>query len=249
MKHTLIFILLFINNINNLHADNETDSLLSVLDKTIAARASYVHDKENRISELKKKKQKQKNLEAIYLLNREIINQYESFVCDSAELYIHENTELCNRLRLDALPAPLQTQYCWSKIRYYENLMKYTDDPKYNVVYEQKKEAYRDTVMLTLDRNSRDYQKEKAFKLELAGEYEEALRILYPIFESRRPDEHFYAMEAMGLSVVVYGLCKDTEAEKKYMIIAAIADTRLSVKENEALLTLATRLYEERDVN
>lgn len=282
MKHTLIFILLFINNINNLHADNETDSLLSVLDKTIAARASYVHDKENRISELKKKKQKQKNLEAIYLLNREIINQYESFVCDSAELYIHENirlaqqlnneiflaesnirlafvyslsglfvqaTELFNRLRLDALPAPLQTQYCWSKIRYYENLMKYTDDPKYNVVYEQKKEAYRDTVMLTLDRNSRDYQKEKAFKLELAGEYEEALRILYPIFESRRPDEHFYAMEAMGLSVVVYGLCKDTEAEKKYMIIAAIADTRLSVKENEALLTLATRLYEERDVN
>lgn len=281
MKYTLTFILLFISAIQNLHADNETDSLLSVLDKTIAARASYVHAKENRIAELKKKKQRQKKLEEIYSLNRQIISQYESFVCDSAELYIHENiriarqlnnetflaesniqlafvyslsglfvqaTDLFDRIGFDTLPAYLQTQYCWSKIRYYENLMKYTDDPKYNAVYEQKKEAYRDTVLLTLDPNSQDYQKEKAFKLELAGEYEEALRILYPIFESRHLEEHSYAMEAMGLSVV-YGLCGETEAEKKYMIIAAIADTRLSVKENEALLTLATRLYEEGDVN
>lgn len=281
MKHTLSLFLLFICGIGTLSANNEIDSLLSVLDRTIAERSLSIRNKECRILELKTKKKKLKNPEEIYRLNGEIIHQYESFVCDSAESYIQENigiatqlsnsdflaeskiqlafvyslsglfvqaTDLFKSIKTDRLPTRLKTQYGWSMIRYYENLMKYTDDAKYTALYEQQKEAYRDTVMLTLDENSWDYQKEKAFKLQQTGDYKEAIRILYPIFMQRKPDEHFYAMEAMGLAKA-YKLEGNKYAEKKYMIIAAIADSRLAVKENEALLTLATGLYEEGDID
>ena len=37
--------------------------------------------------------------------------------------------------------------YCWNRIRYYENLIKYTDDVRFSNEYIAEKEAYRDTVM------------------------------------------------------------------------------------------------------
>ena len=35
-------------------------------------------------------------MEDIYNLNKELIYQYETFVCDSAEQYIHENIKIAN---------------------------------------------------------------------------------------------------------------------------------------------------------
>ena len=54
----------------------------------------YTQKKEATIKELKKKKVGLNSLEDIYNLNKEIIHQYETFVCDSAEQYIHENIDI-----------------------------------------------------------------------------------------------------------------------------------------------------------
>ena len=55
-------------------------------------------------------------------------------------------------------------------------------------------------------------------------------------------------MMAMGLSRA-YKQIGNSELEEKYLILAAMTDTKLSVKENEALLTLAVNLFHKGDID
>ena len=98
MKRTLWFIFFLLNSLFYLYADSENDSLLKVLDKVISERLIYTQKKEATIKELKKKKVGLNSLEDIYNLNKEIIHQYETFVCDSAEQYIHENIDIAKTI-------------------------------------------------------------------------------------------------------------------------------------------------------
>ena len=233
MKRTLWFIFFLLNSLFYLYADSENDSLLKVLDKVISERLIYTQKKEATIKELKKKKAGLNSLEDIYNLNKELIYQYETFVCDSAEQYIHENIKIANivgnkefllegQLRLAFvyslsglfiqandifksiqcadLSNHLKALYCWNRIRYYENLIKYTDDVRFSAGYIQEKNSYRDTVMSILYDRSNMYLKEKAVKLQDKGNVKEALKILTQIYNEQNLGTHGYAMMAMGLS-------------------------------------------------
>lgn len=268
-------------SILRLHAGNENDSLLRVLDKVISERQQYTEKKQAIIKELKLKKAEQHTLDEQYQLNSEIISQYETFICDSAEQYIHKNIKnaeergnienlMESRLHLafvyslsglfvqandifksidcDSLPSYLQALYCWNRIRYYENLINYTDDTRFSNEYIRQKEAHRDTVMTILFNESDEYLKEKAVKLQQKGKNDEALRILTDIYKKQQPDTHGFAMMAMGLSRA-YKEARNSELEEKYLILAAITDTKLAVKENEALLSLAVNLYHKGDID
>lgn len=281
MKHTLCFITILLGSLLDLHANSENDSLLKVLDKVISERLVYTEKKEATIKELKAKKKEQKTLDDMYRLNSEILHQYETFICDSAEQYIHENIALAQKMgnkryllegklqlafvyslsglfvqandifksiHLDILPDYLKAMYCWNRIRYYENLIKYTDDARFSDEYMVKKEAYRDTVMIILYDKSDEYAKEKAIKMQDDGSKEESLKILYRIYDKQKPDTHGYAMMSMGLSRA-YKLVGNLDLEEKYLIIAAMTDIKLAVKENEALLTLAVNLYHKGDID
>lgn len=281
MKRTLWFIFFLLNSLFYLYADSENDSLLKVLDKVISERLIYTQKKEATIKELKKKKVGLNSLEDIYNLNKEIIHQYETFVCDSAEQYIHENIDIAKtignkeylleeQLRLAFvyslsglfiqandifksikcadLPDHLKASYCWNRIRYYENLIKYTDDIRFSNEYITEKEAYRDTVMGVLVEESEEYKKEKAVKLQDKGSIKEALQILTKIYNKQELTSHGYAMMAMGLARV-YRLIGNDALEEKYLILAAMTDIKLAVKENEALLTLAVNLYQRGDID
>ena len=98
MKRTLWFTFFLLNSLFYLYAGNENDSLLKVLDKVISERLVYTQKKEATIKELKTKKSGQNTPEDLYNLNKEIIHQYETFVCDSAEQYIHENIEIAKKM-------------------------------------------------------------------------------------------------------------------------------------------------------
>ncbi len=281
MKRTLWFLFFLLNSLFYLYADSENDSLLKVLDKVISERLIYTQKKEATIKELKKKKVGLNSLEDIYNLNKEIIHQYETFVCDSAEQYIHENIDIAKiignkeylleeqlrlafvyslsglfiqandifkSIRCADLPDHLKALYCWNRIRYYENLIKYTDDVRFSNEYIAEKEAYRDTVMSILFDQSDEYRKEKAVKLQDKGSTKEALLILKEIYNKQEPASHGYAMMAMGLARA-YRLTGNYILEEKFLMLAAMTDTKLAVKENEALLTLAVNLYHKGDID
>lgn len=281
LKNTILFLFFLIYPAAVLGSVGNVDSLLQVLDKVVSGRASYTKAKEDRIAELKMQKSRSKALEERYNLNREIISEYQTFICDSAEHYIHENiaiagtlnndiflleskltlsyiyslsglflqaSELMNSLDYDKLPEHCKVGYCWNSIRYYENLIIYTHDASFSKMYEEKKEDYRDKVMALLYDQSDEYKKECAFKMQQAGRFDEAIGLLLPIFEKQEPGSHRYAMSAMSLAKV-YKLAGKPKEEEFYLILAAITDLQLAVKENEALLSLAIKLSENGDVN
>jgi len=281
MKKVLILIFCFVYIPIYASSKNEMDSLLKVLDKTIAERPLYAEEKQVRINELKLQLGNNIPLIEEYHINERIISEYESFICDSAIVYINKNItiseelndkdlitqsrlqysfvlslsglftqalEVISPMKLDDLPMHLRFIYCWTYIRYYENLIKYTDDQRYGNEYLIEKMRYRDTIMSFFDKNSEMYIKEMAFKLQDEKKYEESCEILTEIFSRQEPYTHSYAMSAMSLAII-YGYLKDPVLEEKYLALAAITDTRLAVKENEALLALAINLHKKGDVD
>lgn len=274
-----LFIIVFILGypFPGIYSSNKIDSLLKVLDHTINRRAIYEKKKETEIQRLQQEKSQLRDTLDIYYINNQIIYQYESFICDSAEFYIHENIRIAGKLgnsdllreskielafvyslsglfvqaheiltsvEYDTLPAYLKCKYCWACIRYYENLIKYTADAKYSHQYNKGVEFYRDEVIGILEKGTDDYNKETAFRLQQTGNYREALEILIPSFRQQDPETHVYAMAAMSLAKV-YTLAGNKDEEYYYTALAAITDAQLAVKENEALLSLATNLYED----
>ncbi|MDU1890382.1 MAG: DUF6377 domain-containing protein [Dysgonomonas sp.] len=183
------------------------------------------------------------------LNNKELIYQSNlqySFVLSLSGLFTQAQ-EILSTITFDELPTHLRYIYCWTYIRYYENLIKYTDDPEYEKKYLTKKMLYRDTIMSLFDKNSEMYLKENAFKLQDEQKYNEACEILTEIFLKQEPYTHSYAMSAMSLAII-HRYLKNPILEEKYLILAAITDTQLAVKENEALLALAINLYKKEDI-
>lgn len=275
---TIFCIIIFCHSV---YASREIDSLLKVLDKTIADRAVYTANKEKRIDSIKKILKNQEALEDQYRLNGDVISEYQSFKCDSALVYIERNLQIAKDLKntdyldesklklafvssmsglftqaaeifqtihYDSLPVHLKVLYWWSHIRYNENLVKYTDSPKFERVYASENKKSRDALMSLLDPKGEMYLKEMAFKLKGDGDYAASAKIQKDLFKTAEPNTHGYAMSAMGLAMVNKEL-ENRELEEKYLILAAITDTRLAIKENESLLTLAIHLYTNGDVN
>lgn len=276
MKKTLVILLILGYPFSGIYSNPRIDSLLKVLDDAISKRSVYEEKKKAYINELKQKENEIADSISIYNINRMIIRQYESFICDSAEVYIHKNiliaknlsnsdllyeseielaltyslsglfiqaNELLASIEYDKLPISLKKGYCWTYIRYYENLLKYTADKKYFSQYTKEKERFRDKVIGLLEKDSEEYLKEKAFKWQEAGNYDEALSILTTLFQGQQTETHAFAMASMSLAKV-YAQTGNKEEENYYLTLAAITDVKLAVKENEALLSLAINLHE-----
>lgn len=280
MKNVGLIILMLAISTHMIASKEVNDSLLNVLDQTIQNRSTYTQLRSKKIQSLKNQKAEIKDLTERYRINQDIISLYNSFICDSAEHYIHENLSIAeklqdeqliieNRLSLanvyslsglflqadeihasidyDNLPVHLKVFYCWNKIRYYENLATYVHDKKFSEEYKSKKEDYRNKVLSLLYDQSDEYRKEYAFMLQAKGSINAAIDLLTPIFEKQEPGTHGYAMAAMSLAKA-YKLTSNRDKENYFLLLAAITDLQLAVKENEALLSLAINLYNQNDI-
>lgn len=264
-----------------LHAGNGPDSLLMELDRAITERSRFAAQKEELLRELKQQRAEQTNPEKRYAINNEIINNYTSFICDSATHYIHDNLSIAealgseqmrieSRLQLafayslsglfvqaaellrdtdfERLSSSQRLSFCWTAIRYYENLIRYTDDPQLSEAYLDKIRELRGRILQLIPEGTDMWLKEKAFQLQAEGNCTEALGILTRIYDTQPHDSHGYAMAAMSLAKIYRDL-GEREQENRFLTLAALADTRLAVKENEALLTLAMNLFEQGDID
>ncbi|MFD1769811.1 DUF6377 domain-containing protein [Sphingobacterium suaedae] len=280
MKKTLltVFYLLFL--LPCVFSESEVDSLLSVLDNTIAARKRYTADKEKKILTIKAKLNSALSLEDKFHIQDQLIAEYQSFKCDSALAYVDRNIRVASALgnqeylhnsrlkqafvlSISGLFTPAlrvlesidyssllsyqKVLYCWSYIRYNENLIKYMDDRTYEKIYLEENNRYRDSLMALLTPGSDMYLKEQAFKLSAQKAYSRSAAVQLKLFEKEQPNSHGYAMSAMGLATV-YKALGNVGLEEKYLLLAAITDVQLAVKENESLLALAVYLYKKGDV-
>ena len=137
--------------------------------------------------------------------------------------------------------------YCYARIRYCENIARDIDDRRFSQRFIDEIDWCREELMKMWSEGSVPYLKELANRYESAGRYKEAFDILHDVYNQEASGSHGYAMLAMSLAKC-YGLMGKEELEKKYLIIAAITDIKLSIKENEALLALSAILYHEGDI-
>ena len=170
-----------------------------------------------------------------------------SFVLSLSGLFT-QSWEVLKSIKKEELPQELQIEYILCHLRYYSNLIKYTDEEEYSVEYAIIMDQYRDSLMSLVPEESIEYQKEKALILQNKRDYEEALKIMKMIFDQRKPSTHLYAMAAMDLANL-YSLMDNTNEQEKYLLLASITDTEMAVKENEALLSLAICINKKGDIN
>lgn len=72
--------------------------LLRTLNAAIDSSEVYTGYKKARIEELRLRKTGARSTEDIYRINCEIIDNYESFLCDSAEYYVLQNIRIARSL-------------------------------------------------------------------------------------------------------------------------------------------------------
>jgi len=100
--HMRIFFALFFLLISSslAFANQETDSLIGVLENTMQKRAAYDQQKENRILELKRllnKKDLSKKQE--FFINNQLIEEYYKYTLDSSIAYLQFNVQLAEELK------------------------------------------------------------------------------------------------------------------------------------------------------
>ena len=170
-----------------------------------------------------------------------------AFVYSISGFFIQAN-DLFEAVNYDSLPDNLKALYCWGRIRFYENLIRYTDDSQWVKGYISEKEEFRAKVMRLLPKGSEEYLKEEAAGLIVKGEGRRALSLLLPLLERQQRGTHGHAMLSMAVARA-FALVGEKQQEERYLIEAAMDDVQLAIKENEALLSLAMTLYHKGDIN
>nr|WP_321333960.1 DUF6377 domain-containing protein [uncultured Bacteroides sp.] len=80
-------------------AGNEIDSLLNVLDRTIAVHQIFGDQRQTRILKLKERMTDVKTLPEAYDLNMSLYKEYKAYVCDSAIHYLNKNIEVAQTMK------------------------------------------------------------------------------------------------------------------------------------------------------
>lgn len=169
-----------------------------------------------------------------------------SFVLASSGLFV-ESLAVLKSIKRSSIPKHLLEEYYKAYQRLYSNQAKYIDDKNYSIRYSLLSKQYTDSISAVLPIDSEQYKFEYWRQVALHSQDNVALDSLKSILSRSDSNIHQYAMNADRLSHI-YEARKDKKQQEKYLIIAALTDTKLVVKENEALLKLAVLINQQGDV-
>lgn len=172
MRNLFLIVILLIFTGSVFGYESKTDSLLKVLDDVISKHSYYADIRKDKIDGLKKRKKQLNDLNEIININREIIEQYNSFICDSAEFYIHENLSLARQLNREdvVVENKLRLSYIYSLSGLFMQASEIFDQLNYNELSDSYKvfycwnsiRYYESLIFYTADnRHSIQFEKEK----------------------------------------------------------------------------------------
>lgn len=172
MRNVCVIFILIIFTGSVFSMERDTDSLLKVLDNVIKEHSDYTKIREARIVNLKERKKQLRDLDDIININREIIEQYNSFICDSAEFYIHENLSLARKLNREDVIVEnmLRLSYIYSLSGLFLQASEIFDELNYNDLSDSYKvwycwnsiRYYENLIFYTADnKHSQQYEIEK----------------------------------------------------------------------------------------
>ncbi|WP_298338900.1 DUF6377 domain-containing protein [uncultured Algibacter sp.] len=263
-------------------SNNNLDSLLVELERTMNKRIVFDSAKKLRIENLKKllKESNSTSLQNNYFLISEIIKEYEKYSFDKALIFIEKGLNIANTLNDDNLKKESQLKLAKLLVtsgRYKEaiDVLHEIERPELpekllDLYYYNYKEGYSGLSFYTTVSNSKEsysnlykiYQ--DSLQLRLTPNSNESLALIEKEFRDNREIKKALEINSKRLSKValgtpnyslitferslLYGLNKNTNEQKKYLILSAISDIRASVKDNASLTELAMILFDEGNI-
>lgn len=257
---------------------NNQDTLFVRLNKEIKNKEFYVEKKEQKLNSLKQllhTPNLPKNQE--YEINSKLSKEYRKYIIDSAIYYMEKNKriaediddtnlrnetnlslcllysatgmyieskEILNHIDRKALPNELLPLYFETYSQFYGHYAQSNN----RHTYFQLNEAYRDSLLTTLDPNSIKYQITYAEKILYQGQLEIAGNRLLNLHNKISKDDPDYALVCYLLGNM-YKNKHDRELQKKYYTLSAITDIKNAIKDNASLQSLALTYYESGDID
>lgn len=255
---------------------NSSDSLYLALNKELDSRTYYTDKKEEKIKNLKDILISGNiSVHNKYDINQKIFKEYEKYKVDSAISYAKSNVEIAYLLndpdKINEAKLYLSSSYSSSgmyieakkiieEVRncspeilplYFDVYSKfYANYAQSNKKYTYLKlnEAYRDSLLKTLDKESIEYRLANAENLLYQHQLKIAEKKLLSIVNELDQNKPEYAIVTYLLGTL-YKKNKNIELQKKYYTISAICDIRNAIKDNASLQSLALAYYEEGNID
>lgn len=257
---------------------NDQDTLFVWLNKEINNKDFYVKKKEQKINSLQQLLHTQnlpKNQE--YEINSKLAKEYRKYIIDSAIYYMEKNKkiakdigdinlrdetnlnlcllysatgmyieskEILNQIDRKSLSKELLPLYFETYSQFYGHYAQSNN----RHTYFQLNEAYRDSLLTTLDPNSIKYQITYAEKILYQGQLEIAGNRLLTLLNKIPQDDPDYALVTYLLGNV-YKNKHDSISQKKYYALSAITDIKNAIKDNASMQSLALTYYESGDID
>ena len=277
MRKTTLLILL-VEIITSLHAQNKVDSILKVLDKVVEKRDVYYMSRELRIDSLRQQLSPTTDVYTKYDLYHKLFKEYKSYQFDSAHAYAQKMQETAQYLHSDSLTVIANSNLIFSYIS--AGIFKDACDVVgttnlHNVPKEVRAEFYFQCIRLFTDMSN---YINGAFN----DKYANRCYVYCDSVMKCLPPEHIYSIYAGSKSARLYDIDKriknfdlllhrsdidkewralfcsilaDLYKEKKdeenaiyYKALASILDTESAKRETTAKRDLAIYLYERGDL-
>jgi hypothetical protein len=149
-----------------------------------------------------------------------------------------EALDLIERVNPDYFDTPQRIKYYQAYRYIYAGLGSYTHNIRDKSLYWRQANVYRDTIMAITDKESEDYLRIKESSLRENNQLDEALKVNDKRLALTYPNTAQYALATFGRSLI-YRKKEDTEMEKSYLILSAISDIQLAIKDNASISILA----------
>lgn len=153
---------------------------------------------------------------------------------------------ILDEITLEELDKEQLIDFYMTYVQYCIFSIEYQDEYDINDLLKKKKN-FQDTLLKIAAPQSFEYAYTLALYYTDQEQYEKAEKVLVEYLPNVRPNTKEMAKICSLLSYV-YQLLNNTDKQKEYLIISAIADIKASVKENISLRELATILYKENDL-
>jgi len=273
MKKSLFLILLLFSVKTILPATTQ-DTILYTLYKLIDTKDYYMSEKEYKMNEVRKML-RTPNItpEQRYDINLQLIDEYKTYISDSAIYYAGENILIAGKLNrqvwiyesklnmvslyiiagmyIDAIDIlkSINNKELPDRllVKYYDcyKLLYnyYSNNNHYTLIYSEKSKIYRDSLLSVLDKESNHYKIVYAEKLDDENRLTEARQILQELLEKTETDTHEKAVLTYALANI-YKKKGNIALQKHYYATSAICDIKNSIKENASMQSLASVLYE-----
>lgn len=249
------------------------DSLTKALDLAIQNKQEYLLQKEQRIGSIRTSA----TVFTAYNYNRVLYHEYRKFKVDSALYYVQQNKALAigsgnrqqlyeSELQLANLFAftgrYLEAEHILSSVprkilsdtllpAYYEACLRLFEHLGTNGppdLYKSTIVLYRDSLLYSLDSTTAHYRMLAAERDIVRGNPGKAEKALLSLLLEVSEQDYDFAMIAYLLGNI-YRDRKDTEKERWYYTISAIADTRNVIRDQASILNLSLIWFKAGDIN